>query len=75
MIDKEFRNKKDCSGCHACSNICPQSCITMEADEDGFLYPSVNYSLYINCTNCIKACPIISPFNQLVQDIVKYDIN
>lgn len=60
MIDKKVRNKKDCSGCHACSNICPQSCITMEADEEGFLYATVNYSLCTNCTKCIKVCPIIN---------------
>lgn len=60
MIDKELKNKKDCMGCHACANICPQNCISMEADEEGFLYPTVDYSLCINCNRCIEVCPIIN---------------
>lgn len=59
MIDKELKNKKDCMGCHACANICPKDCIFMEADEEGFLYPTVKYSLCIRCKKCINVCPII----------------
>lgn len=28
----EITNKKNCSGCEACSNICPQQCISMKED-------------------------------------------
>ena len=39
MVD--IKEKKDCSGCGACSAICPQSCIDMKTDNEGFLYPVI----------------------------------
>ncbi len=60
MIDKELKNKKDCMGCHACANICPKNCISMEVDEEGFLYPTVDCSLCIKCHKCVDVCPIIN---------------
>ena len=60
MIDKEIKNKKDCSGCHACMSICPKGCITMTHDNEGFLYPKVNYNLCIKCKKCIDVCPVIN---------------
>lgn len=35
-------DKTKCSGCMACYNICPQKCISMVEDEEGFLYPKVD---------------------------------
>ncbi|MBM7869850.1 coenzyme F420-reducing hydrogenase beta subunit [Clostridium pascui] len=55
-----INDKKDCMGCHACSNICPKSCITMKSDSEGFWYPSVDYNKCIKCGVCVKVCPIIN---------------
>lgn len=55
--------KTDCCGCTACANICPKHCITMTADEEGFLYPEVSRSLCVNCGLCEKVCPVIKPAN------------
>ncbi|OQB14343.1 MAG: NADH dehydrogenase subunit I [Firmicutes bacterium ADurb.Bin193] len=55
-----INNKKDCTGCHACSNICPKSCISMDSDSEGFWYPVVDYNECIKCGLCIKVCPIIN---------------
>ena len=55
-----IKNKKNCTGCYACSNICPQNCISMESDNEGFWYPKVDYDKCIKCGLCIKACPIIN---------------
>jgi coenzyme F420-reducing hydrogenase beta subunit len=52
--------KRKCMGCHACSNICPQNCISMETDSEGFWYPKVDYDKCVGCVLCIKVCPIIN---------------
>lgn len=41
-IEKFFSsNKEQCTGCSACANICPQKCIQMREDNEGFLYPII----------------------------------
>ena len=37
-MEKVYVGKKNCFGCSACFNICPTEAITMERDEEGFLY-------------------------------------
>lgn len=51
------RNRKDeCSGCTACFNVCPVNCITMDPDEEGFLYPHIDEKKCIHCHRCIDVC-------------------
>lgn len=54
MINIKY--KKNCSGCSACQQVCPKSCITMVTDSEGFLYPSVDINTCINCGKCNKVC-------------------
>lgn len=54
----QLENKSLCCGCTACKSICPQKCISMEKDEEGFLYPKIDKEKCINCTLCEKVCPI-----------------
>ena len=52
-------DKTKCCGCGACFNICPKHCITMRADAEGFLYPSVDKQNCVNCGLCEKVCPVL----------------
>lgn len=51
-------DKTKCSGCMACYNICPQKCISMVEDEEGFLYPKVDMDTCVNCGLCDRTCPL-----------------
>lgn len=51
-------DKEKCCGCGACSQICPQKCIVMVRDHEGFLYPEVNEGQCIKCGMCDLVCPI-----------------
>ena len=50
--------KENCCGCTACANICPKKAITMCADSEGFLYPSVDGILCVECGLCKKVCDL-----------------
>lgn len=54
-------DKKECSACGACLNVCPKRCISMKQDEEGFLYPVIDKEICINCGLCEKVCPVSSP--------------
>ena len=49
-----------CCGCTACKDVCPQGCIAMLPNEEGFLYPSVDRSKCVGCDLCEKVCPVLS---------------
>lgn len=49
-------NKTECFGCEACVQICPKNAITMNEDEEGFRYPSVDNEKCIQCGLCRKVC-------------------
>ena len=48
-------NKNECTGCGACSNICPKKAISLCPDSCGFIYPMFESSC-IDCGLCEKAC-------------------
>lgn len=51
-------DKKDCTGCSACKLKCPKEAITMQEDQEGFLYPHIDMQLCIQCGICEKICPM-----------------
>lgn len=59
-------NKKQCSGCAACKQICPKQCIEMIQDEEGFFYPFVDTYKCIDCKLCEKICPFINPYSKIL---------
>lgn len=52
--------KEHCFGCSACKQICPVSCISLEPDSKGFLYPIVDELQCIGCGLCLQVCPYIT---------------
>ena len=59
----EVCEKEKCCGCNACGDICPQKAISFTADEEGFLYPTVDSSKCNDCGLCKKVCPCLSGSN------------
>lgn len=63
-----FENKKDCCGCSACSNICPNEAIIMISDNEGFEYPLIDRDLCVDCKLCEKVCPFKVSFQKEAEE-------
>lgn len=48
----------NCTGCSACSAVCPTGSISMQRRADGFLYPVKDESLCCDCGLCQQVCPL-----------------
>ena len=53
-------DRKSCTGCTACMNICPKGAITFKTSKDGFKYPVIDQIKCINCGLCKKICPVLN---------------
>lgn len=53
-------DKTKCCGCTACYSICPKGCVSMQYDDEGFLYPVVDTNACVNCHICERVCPYTS---------------
>lgn len=47
-----------CVGCRACELVCPQKCLRLTENHEGFLLPIADESRCNGCQLCIKSCPI-----------------
>ena len=47
-----YMKLENCCGCSACYAVCPVSAISMEADDEGFLYPVVDVKKCVCCYKC-----------------------
>lgn len=52
--------REDCTGCSACASACPAECVSLAADERGFLHPVVDHSKCIDCGLCNRVCPVLN---------------
>ena len=64
-----------CCGCSACVNVCPQKCISMISDEEGFLYPRIDVSSCIDCGLCEKTCPFMAQLEPHLPNVAYAAIN
>lgn len=55
----QIEDKRRCCGCEACRQVCPQGCIRLERDEEGFGYPIVDTDRCIECHKCERVCPFM----------------
>ena len=60
-VEYKLSSITDCTGCGACSVICPQNAIKMHKDVEGFFRPHIDKHLCTNCGLCAKNCIIINP--------------
>lgn len=49
-----------CTGCAACSNVCPRQAIEMRTDELGFRYPRIRTAQCVDCGLCRQSCPVLN---------------
>ena len=47
---------RECTGCALCASKCPRRAITMEENEEGFLYPVIDKKQCDNCGICNTTC-------------------
>ncbi len=52
----------DCTACRACEQICPQKCINIIPDEDGFLDPVINERDCVECGLCVTSCHVLNEY-------------
>ena len=58
---KHFKNHvlaiNSCTGCTACTYVCPVNCISMIKDAKGSYYTKIKEDRCISCGQCTKICP------------------
>lgn len=62
MLEKQDKqticDRDYCIGCGVCNAKCPKNAITMQRNQEGFLYPVVDEEKCIDCNLCRNNCPI-----------------
>ncbi|MBQ7286212.1 MAG: Coenzyme F420 hydrogenase/dehydrogenase, beta subunit C-terminal domain [Candidatus Gastranaerophilales bacterium] len=54
-------DKNKCCGCARCANSCQSGAISMQTNEEGFLYPIIDDEKCTNCGLCTRNCPALNP--------------
>lgn len=59
----EICDKKICTGCCTCMNVCPQKAITIVCDSLGKTVPKIDENKCTQCQLCVKKCPMNNELN------------
>lgn len=54
----QITDKRKCTGCSVCANVCPFEAIAMKEDEESFLYPHIEADKCKKCGLCDAHCPV-----------------
>ena len=57
MANISILDKKNCTGCRTCEQICPFNAIKMVENKEGFIEPLIIKEKCTNCSVCSKICP------------------
>ena len=57
-----------CTGCGACAVVCPQKCITIKQNQEGFFEYHKNNTKCTNCNLCQKVCGQVSNHSIKIND-------
>ncbi len=60
MTSPVLCSKDQCTGCEACKAVCPEACIAMVANPEGFLCPDIDSVRCSECKQCELACPVLN---------------
>ncbi|WP_411677439.1 Coenzyme F420 hydrogenase/dehydrogenase, beta subunit C-terminal domain [Caproicibacter sp.] len=58
MMTVDVIEKEKCTGCGACVCVCVHRAISMEPDQEGFLYPVIDREKCTDCGLCLLKCPL-----------------
>ena len=67
--NKPFNITESCSGCGACTTVCPTKAATLELNKLGFWHFKINYDMCINCRKCQEVCPFYNCNNKSIKEI------
>lgn len=63
-MEQIIYNIRYCTGCSACSQVCPRGAVAMEADDEGFIFPKINGERCNDCGLCRRTCPVNAAFEK-----------
>jgi coenzyme F420-reducing hydrogenase beta subunit len=71
----EKLDEKMCTGCSACTNICPSEALRFQEDTWGYYRSKVDFDACLNCGKCATICPALKlPKKQNKKNPVCYAI-
>jgi coenzyme F420-reducing hydrogenase beta subunit len=67
--------KSKCTGCGACTNICPFQIVEMREDNEGFRYPFLaDAEKCTQCDRCKRVCPVLYPTERIKLNIQPLEV-